>query len=284
MAAVELEIQDPTHEERFVPAGTASNDTRRLPVAFRGAVSVDEPKPSDEGDPTLFFKWYSTLHAPPPDDDQDPGKYPLNPLPDIGDAEQVSHFERNLGLGTHVLTFTAKDRPGDSRDDLVAVEHAGMTGGAEGDHACVITVLAAQILEAPRVKTTSGQREVVLVGRAPARWAKNTGNDDEPAYELDDDYHGHNTVGYRWMLIPEDETDPAEWNPQPHDEALVFDIDRDGQPLLRFTADLPDGLSAGRCRVVLRVKDVSDVEDPERWYHETVWPDLLDIPSPTEGG
>lgn len=260
MGVVDLEILEPRHGQRFV-FDTPSE------VQFSGRVVPGEASGSTDGGDAagLHLRWYSSLHAPPPPDDRETEHYPLNADTDTGHDT----FARVLRIGTHVLTFTARDLEGDSAEQLRRVERAGMTGGADTDDRCVITVLEAQSVEEPRIEASGSEHVAVLVARAPARWGRkpNVGNGEAPGYEPDPDYHERNTVGYRWLLIPDGDGDPVvTWAPRPEDDDLAFDTLDLGEdrntPVVRFTPTLPVDLEPGRYRVILRVEDTAD---PDRW-------------------
>src|SRR5215475_6621220 len=103
MPSIELEILEPQHNATLVGGA---------PVRLRGRVVTPSPPP-------LFFKWYSSLNVP-----SDVSKVALNFVDD-----QALDFTTPLGVGSHVLTFTAKDVRGDTLADLQAVQSAGMAGG-----------------------------------------------------------------------------------------------------------------------------------------------------------
>jgi hypothetical protein len=257
MGIVTLEITRPRDGQRFVDP---------QPVRLRGRV-VSDPA-GTEG--PLHFRWYSSLQAG-ASDEPDPDIDSAQDAPLNGAADDPLDFERVLWLGTHVLTLTAKDVPGDEQEDLEAVTRAGITGGPDPDASpCVVTVLHADILELepeparPRPVLAGA---VTLTARAPARWGEDVSQPDEPPrYEPDAGYHERNTVGYRWELVPDGTHQPAETWEAGVDE-LEFDLDerggagQTGPPRVRLQRELPAGLS-GRHTLVLSVFDTSDPEGP----------------------
>lgn len=255
---VELEIFQPRHGQRFVAPAL---------VRLRGRIAAD-PEGTGGAAP-LHLKWYSSLQAGasdgPEGEVEGAEDAPIN-----GSEDDPRDFTRRLRIGTHVLTLSAKDVPGDSPDDLAEVTRAGLVGGADDDP-CVVTVLDAQILELEAgvgglPPVLSGT--VTLAALAPARWGADVtaDGDNEPVYVPDPDYHQHNTVGYRWELVADSAQEPAlRWEADVDD--LQFDLDdpgeslREGPPRVRLQRTLPEDLSSGPYTLVLRVVDVTDPDD-----------------------
>lgn len=254
MAIVSLEIRQPRHGQRFVDP---------QPIQLSGRVVADP----GAGEGPLHLRWYSSLQAGATDEPNPvvdgAGDAPLN-----GSDDDPLRFARLLQLGTHVLTLSAKDVPGDGEEDLRSVTRSGVAGGrGPPGNPCVVTILHADILEPegdehqPR-PVLSG--EVTLTARAPARWGKDiSGEDEPPRYGPDTDYHEHNAVGYRWELVADGGREPAvRWEAEA--DELEFDPGNaaDGRPPgVRLRRELPGGL-AGPHTLVLQVFDIGDPDGP----------------------
>ena len=246
MSVIELAIHEPQHQQRFVE-----------PDAVRLSGQVEDTDADD-----LHLEWYSSLHEP---DADAPERTTLN-----GADDDPLDFSRHLPLGTHVLTFTARDA-----QELAEVTRAGMTGGADPPDdpgllasPCVVTVLRAEVVEA--ALETSAVR---LAARAPAGWGT---PDDDAASGYTLDPGEPNTIALRWMLTLAGEETPAfTWTPNV--DELEFDVgtphedDDPGPPRVRFAPSVPPD-ATGPYRVTLRIEDV---EDPERWHSDAEWPELI---------
>jgi hypothetical protein len=178
MAAVGLRIIEPENDAAFTGIPT---------VIFRGAV-IDLP--ATLAAQPLYFRWYSSLHSPPP------GHYSMSDA--LTDAATPS--PELMGMGSHVITFAASDRSGETDAEFEAMQHGGVTGGLKGESRCLIHVFKANIL-APLGGSVS-RTGIVLGAEAPPAWAKSVDNDGEPPYALDEDYHGYNRLRYRWRFEP----------------------------------------------------------------------------------
>ncbi|NET40139.1 MAG: hypothetical protein F6K19_50750, partial [Cyanothece sp. SIO1E1] len=88
MAVVDLAIQAPAHNSVFAGSTQAN-------VRLAGQVVSPSANP-------LYFKWYSSLHLPP---ESDPTNTALNQ-----DGDNPLDFVTPLAVGSHILTFTAKDQ------------------------------------------------------------------------------------------------------------------------------------------------------------------------------
>lgn len=225
-----LEITEPKHGTVFM--GNA-------PVTFKGRLVGSAPGP-------VFYKWY---------------------LPDGVDTYTSAQVTAALGTGTHLITFTAKDVPTDSKDDLAKAKLVLMTGGGPDlDTPCVIHVLYAQMIwssAAPYRLSKAGAR---LQALAAGKWGrKNNGG-----YDVDVDYQKINRLRYRWRFTPQGdppnrksgEIVPEDKTPLPF--AVVDDANdiKDGQPVKKavvyYQGALPADLSPGNYTLTLRVEDRQD--------------------------
>jgi hypothetical protein len=147
MPSIELEILEPQHNATLVGGVLAR---------LRGRVVTLSPPP-------LFFKWYSSLNVP-----SDVSKVALNFADD-----QALDFTTPLGVGSHVLIFTAKDVRGDALADLQAVQSAGMTGGPlVAPKPCIIhRFLATMKTPDPAGPVPNlSKASAILEALAPAKW------------------------------------------------------------------------------------------------------------------
>jgi len=231
MSAVQLEIVAPTHNTSFVDQPT---------VTFRGAVT---DMPDELVGLTLHYRWYSSLFP------GDKDRYSMNE-PALTNPE--SPFSDQLGLGTHTITFAVTDQAGETEADLEAVQHGGVTGGSEGDTACIIHVFRANL-----ITPTEGTAVTILEAEAPALWGKPS-EDDPNIFDLNEDYHALNRLQYRWEFVPVGEPtnrslvnvtpDPAEYEFDPEPATATV-------PVIRFVAaDLPAQLT-GTYNLTLHVED-----------------------------
>ena len=165
---VELTITEPIHDT-VVRIGT--------PVSLRGVGPAPEPGGG------LHYRWWSSL--------------PTSPAPTLPDPPGVDDFpiakalvaETRLSIGSHVLTLSAKDRPGDDEAALEQVRHVGMTGGAPpgAEAPCVVHVVGATLLLPPGGIVS---RSVGVAAVAPPIWAEAT-------------YQKVNALVYRWTFRPQ---------------------------------------------------------------------------------
>lgn len=240
MAAVELSIVEPEHN--LTLRGT---DT----VDFSGTAQV----PAGLNDVALYYRWYSSLYT----DGIVDGvvdHYSINQNVQTR-ANQV--FSWQAGIGTHAITFAVSDQAGESKADFEAIEHGGVTGGSEGDTACLIHVFTAGLLAPTEVSLP--RVDIVLVAEAPAAWA--VPEDPEAAtivYLPNEDYHAINRVQYRWLFEPQGT--PAgrptqEYIPTP--EQMMFIPDWSVDPDIAAVSYSPN-LSVevtGQYRITLFVED-----------------------------
>ena len=174
---ISLVIQEPTHQQSFVGVGAAAS----VNVTLRGAITATSfPNPA-----ALFRTWYSSLQG------------------DVGHTDTVT---AGLSVGSHIVTFTAKDKsdigvPPEQLANLYkSVQHIGAAGGppnppsANGDP-CVIHVLIANMLAPGVGVTTLSRSNPLLEAQAPLQWATY-----DQYVEPDPNYHAVNKVRYRWFL------------------------------------------------------------------------------------
>jgi hypothetical protein len=220
MGIVSLQILEPANDANFMGSGN---------VHLRGKLVTTGAGP-------LFFKWYSSLGAPPATTAQgvliNPGTDPLE-------------FTPVLPVGTQVITFTAKDQAGESAAELQAVKNAGMAGGPPPARAgqpppCVIHVLIANIAQ-PASGATLSKAAAVLSAAAPSHWNKS-------------DYQSLNKIQYVWKFDPS--------GPPPGRNAgtltptlaqLTFDSSG-AVPVVRYSGALPAAIGTGNYTLTLRVQ------------------------------
>jgi hypothetical protein len=172
-----LVIQEPTHQQTFVGVGTETS----VDVTLRGTITATTfPIPA-----ALFRAWYSSLQG------------------DVGHTDTVTV---GLSVGSHILTFTAKDKsdmgvPPDQLANLYkSVQHIGAAGGPPNPSPangapCVIHVLIANMLAPGVGVTTLSRSNPVLEAQAPLQWATY-----DQYVEPEPNYHAVNKVRYRWFL------------------------------------------------------------------------------------
>lgn len=228
MGEVKLAILEPQNGQRFV--GPSQTNVR-----MRGNVL-------SAGHGTLHYRWYGgasgALNTPSD-----------NPL----------DLTKPLAVGSHVLTFTAKDKPGDAVEDLKAVREAGMAGGPpeEGVEApCVVHVFVAEIVE-PAAGAPLSRAGGTLTAVAPEQWGKLVDlKDPDSGYEPNGDYHEVNRIRYRWRFQPSGPpAGRASGELVPSVQQLAFDVTEDDPPVVRYQGPLPGGLGSGSYTLTLRVED-----------------------------
>lgn len=233
-----LVIQEPTHQQSFVGTGTQTSVT----VTLRGAIThTTFPNPAG-----LFRTWYSSLQ---------------------GDVGQLDTVTAGLPVGSHIITFMAKDKsdagvPPEQLADLYkSVQHIGAAGGppepppANGDP-CVIHVLIANMLSpvllpSPNVPDLS-KSNPLLEAQAPLQWATYA------EYLVPDpNYHAVNKIRYRWFFQRVSPVGAAiELDVQGHNALRLIPPNSSAQlPRLRFIGELPAALITGTAyNVTLRVE------------------------------
>lgn len=242
MAAVELRIVEPENDAAFAGSPT---------VTFRGAFEKEPP------DVPLFYRWYSSLYL-----DATQGQYAMN-VDALTEVE--APFDAGLPVGSHVITFAASDRAGETDADFQAVQNGGVTGGLVGDRRCVIHVFKARVL-AP-LGGDVARAGLTVAAEAPAVWA---GSDDgQPPYTLNEDYQAYNRLRYRWRFEPigaPADRPTLEYTPAPED----FGFDPETPPArLTYQPALPT-TATGSYRIVLFVEDALDQGLPQERDEVTV--------------
>lgn len=252
MGKVALTILEPRNGQRFTT--NASKDD--VPVA---KVKLSGSVPS-AGHGTLYYRWYSAIEG------------ALNEA-STGDVE----IDAPLTVGSHVLTFTAKDVQGESPTEIKAVEEAGMAGGpprAQGspdaeESPCVVHVYIA-IIVGPAAEATLSKAGATLTAVAPKQWGRPVDfNDLSKGYEPNPDYHGDeakkkvriNKIRYRWRFRP---TETPAGRPSgdlvPAAAQLKFLPDPGGKDrmVVQYQGSLPAELGTGAYTLSLRVEDEGD--------------------------
>ena len=227
MGALQLQILEPANGTTL--AGTGA-------VRLRGALNSLAPAP-------LFYKWYSSLAA-------DPLPFPAG-----------GHFDftTTLRVGTHVLTFSAKDVPGDDAASVAAVRHGGFAGGPPtptNPGGCLINVLLAAV-HTPAAGATLSKASSTLRAVAPSLWGKPSPTP-PPTFVLNDDYHAINHVRFIWILTPVG-TPPGPASPRLTLTPAQTTFELDGStPLARYQGPLPPALGTGNHTLILRVEDLQN--------------------------
>ncbi|NET39423.1 MAG: hypothetical protein F6K19_46905, partial [Cyanothece sp. SIO1E1] len=189
-------------------------------------------------------------HLPP---ESDPTNTALNQ-----DGDNPLDFVTPLAVGSHILTFTAKDQREDTLAALKAVEDAGMSGGPpkQGvEDPCVIHVLIATLLSpdptVPNIRLA--RSNLVLKAQAPVHWGQeiSPGN-----YAPNPEYHAPNVnrIQYHWRFTPVGP--PAErplLNLTPEVDELTFALEE--PPSVEYRANLQGQLGTGRYQLTLNVED-----------------------------
>ncbi len=224
MAFVELTITEP--ENNLPLEGVQSLD-------FTGAVVT---MPEEAQSLTLYYRWYSSLYEPELNEDMEPYYFSIEQNAQT-QADDV--FTWMPGIGTHAITFAVSDQAGETLDDFKAIEHSGVTGGAEeGEGQCLVHVFVAVPL-APQGDITSLPRtELRLIAEAPAAWGSPIPETAPVVYEVNEDYHAYNRLRYRWELIPDDPTADAFEYPRDLPEGMSFPEDMDFNRYSYFNADI----------------------------------------------
>jgi len=248
MSTVSLQILSPAHNTTFV---SAAADT----VNLRGEVTQ-----ATSG--TLYYKWYSSLNNPAGiNSPQDAAKAALN-----WPNHNALALTVPLAVGSHILTFTAKDVEGESLADLQAVQLAAVAGGPpKAQQPCLIHVFRATMITAPGspAPLPLGQGNAVLMAEAPLKWSK---KDAQGNFVWDDEYHAINRIRYRWRFEPGAGGPPIAGLPALNasdGEIAAFQshlqfqpIGNDHPPYLRYQGSLPTALQVNTIyRLVLRVED-----------------------------
>lgn len=231
MAVVEMNITSPQNNSAFHGDGSG--------ILLRGEVIT---LPTELVDTPLYYRWYDSFFA------AEKGRYSVNAS---ALSNPQSGYTVSLVLGSHAITLAATDVAGETDADLEAIQHGGMTGGGDGDNACVVHVFIANMM--PPISPLS-RAASVLEAEAPVLWGQPIPN--TPDFELNEIYHKINRLQYRWEFQPVG--GPAGRNTVdliPANEAYIFFPPDDPTPaLIRYSGRLPDELH-GNYTLRLHVED-----------------------------
>jgi hypothetical protein len=249
MAVVKLAIVEPQNGQRFSGSAQAAS------VRLRGSTSSTRP---------LFYRWYSGIDG------------------ELNEASASAlDIQRPLTVGSHVITFTAKDVQGDGLEDIEAVQEAGMTGGPPNpavESPCVVHIFIATVIEPPDHAALSRAGGSSLTAVAPKQWGKKVGS--SSVYETNPDYHGDastgqipiNKIRYRWRFQP---SGPPEGRAAKDlvlgVNDLTFLTNPAGGDLMtvRYQGRLPDGLDTGNYTLALRVEELVEGQSAPTFGDET---------------
>ncbi|MFQ5629742.1 MAG: hypothetical protein ACE5I1_13340 [bacterium] len=246
MADVQIGILQPANNQIFI--GIEAEN-----IAFRGQVDPNAPQP-------LFFKWYSSLNKPEGiTGPEDAHKASLNKK----NVDNPLNFAKPLDIGSHIITFTAKDRESDALTEIKLVQNAGMAGGPEdADSPCIIHVFFSKIL-VPQAETpvprfsrdSSGNVVVIFEAQAPLKWGK-------PDGAMDEEYHKINRIQYRVRFEPAVTSTPVKlpnFAIAAKEFVFISPEEESDVPKIRYSGKLvKNALSPGMYKFVLRVEDQSD--------------------------
>jgi hypothetical protein len=243
MGVVQLAIIEPQNGQRFLGAQASS-------VRLRGELL-------SSGHGTLYYRWYSSQAG------------ALNEASD-------DHFDftKPLAVGSHVLTFTTKDVQGDGREDIEAVQHAGMAGGPPEDGVvapCVVHVFIAEMVGVSAGQNLS-RANSTLLAVAPKQWGKHIDPErPELGYELNGDYNKVNKIRYRWRFRPSGPPEGRASGDLVQSTDLTFGPHPDNDDLLivRYNGPLPAGLGTGNYTLALRVEELVENSNVVTPGHET---------------
>jgi hypothetical protein len=211
MPSVALEILEPLHDANI--AGSS--------VRLRS-------RQTSTGHPSLFYKWYSSQVSPPGGSQDASIRVPAGGV--------VFDMTVALPVGTQVLTFTAKDQPGESVPEMKAVVHAGMAGGPApaSQTPCVIHVLRANLI-APANGALVSKASGILEVEAPPQWQ-------------DASFQAINQVAFQFRFDPTGA--PAGRSAADFAPAMAFD-NTVPPPRLRYSGPLPATLGTGSYQLTL---------------------------------
>lgn len=228
MAFVELSITEP--ENNLALEGLQSLD-------FIGSVVT---MPEEVQGLALYYRWYSSLYEPTLGADDKPYYFSIGQNTQT-QADEV--FSWTPGIGTHAITFAVSDQAGETLEEFKAIEHSGLSGGAEeGDGQCLVHVFIAVALAPEGDLTNLPRTSLRLIAQAPAGWGSPVPETTPVVYEASEDYHKYNRLRYRWQLLPSDATaQDFEYSPAPQDMEFgrYSDFNTD---IERSTVDTPNPL------------------------------------------
>lgn len=240
MAEIDLQIGQPIHQAAFVAPGPATSVT----VPMTGAVLSTAHQPAP-----LFFVWYSSLQ---------------------GELDRAAAISPSLLVGTHVITFTAKDQDdaGVAQPDLKAlyqsVTHIGAAGGAppEVDSPCVIHVFAANMIEPAAGTANLSIANPVLEAQAPLQWANFDKGPPPMFVGMSPEYHALNKIRYRWLFrrVGDPPSATIELDLQGGNALSLLEGEASKPSRLHYNGSLPGSLISGADYLVtLRVEHADDV-------------------------
>lgn len=219
MGVVRLTITKPANGQVFCGA-----EADTVPLAGRIDSTPSGP---------LFYAWYSSLYVAP------------DPLTDAAlhrPSNPQIEAAKPLEVGTHVLTFTAKDVVGENNAAIAAVTEAGLAGGPQDTPSpCLVTVLIATLVQPSAPGANLSKAGVSLAAEAPVQW-------NQPDYQL------INRVGYAFTFSSGSTS--VSFTPV----TLVFEGDPE-PPKVRYTGPLPASLLVGAYELRARVFDLENIAD-----------------------
>lgn len=216
MTAITVGIVTPSDGAFFVgAAGPTLKGSAVVPAALAGV--------------PLYYRWYSSLFK----GSTGPNRFSINAAAFTNPAQT---FAPALETGSHVLTFAATDRPGETDADPPLVQHGGVTGGKQGAGRRIIHLLKATLLAPANLATLSKSTPVALRVQGPVLWEK-------------PDYQAVNRLAYRVRFAPNGNPPRKSGEVQP--VTLTLDA---GGTWLNLTGAWP-ALDLGSYRLTLRVED-----------------------------
>jgi hypothetical protein len=168
MTAVTLAITQPANGTVFFQGETQ----------VRLAGQIVPTIPSELAGVPLHYRWYSSLFPSAED------RYSIN---EAALSNPATPFDAPLGLGSHVISLAASDRPGETASDQNATNHGGVTGGAKGAGQCIIHLLRAVMVKPVAAGPPLSKASSTLEAEAPLQWGREIGTTD--TFEPNPDYH-----------------------------------------------------------------------------------------------
>lgn len=257
MGRVALSILEPQNGQRFSGNAQAAN------VRLRGGVPTTGHGP-------LFYRWYSGIDG------------------ELNDASATAvEIQKPLTVGSHVLTFTAKDVQGESPAAIKTVKDAGVAGGPPEpgvDSPCVVHVF---IATESATSSTLSKAGATLTAVAPKQWGKPIDFKDlTKGYVLNTDYHGDaaakkvriNKIRYRWRFQPSGLPEGrlgGDLVPTVDKLAFLKDPDGGSRMVVRYSGPLPASLSTGSHTLTLRVEELVENQSGPTFGDETAPRDVM---------
>lgn len=205
---------------------------------FNGKVEM----PPELENTALYYRWYSSSFSGLSSDGKKVLFYSMH-------KEALTNIEtpyrHTLGFGSHIITLAASDQPGESKKDLKKIKHGGVTGGAQGEHPCIIHILKAKIIS-PKEGSILPRSGFTLRAEAPVAW-------------LNEHYR---CLCYRWRLVPVGE--PID-RPSFDSNKMAFAFFEEGQPRTvsyRFDPKLlKDAIGGYQLILIVTADRVSDADE-----------------------